>query len=349
MSDSDSNYCEDADDIIYEQIARYKALLNSIAEMDDPKDITMKIRQRLAELSYELNMLSYECDNIIYDHEKRQRDRAIKAEAERLALLRETNTIASLSDLIAIVQNEPQRYVLNELAPCRNDYSRRLYLVDYTPNTSADKRKAHVAGKFTILGAVNAKGARESYEVSFHKFGAKPRPFWCSCPYHKYKSSKEGTMCKHISFIIVRFAKLFDPLIFENLTLSEEQHAKLTELLVQPLRETLAKAMPKHLDNFLVAADRAFGEDEVCAICYEEFVAPGATSADVSKLVCCPGCRQVVHKNCVAVWMERSTSCVYCRSDCWGKYREFAPVIAATAQAATAAAAAAAGPSTSAA
>lgn len=348
MADADveANAKAHADELLKE----FKDVIDGLKDTDDSKDV-----ETLREMRYQMRVVKQQIDILInesYDitnaYQDRKNARKAKAEADRLANLRAANAITSLSDLIKVVQNSAQTDILYRLVPSRyaDDDSERLYLVDYVPNTSADKRKAHVLGKFTILGAVNAKGARDSYEVSFHKQGAKPCPFWCSCPYHKFKSTKDGTMCKHISFLVVRFAKFFDPLIFENRTLSDEQHAKLLALVSRPLKETSAAIMAasSNLADFAVAADRTFVEDDVCAICYEEFLGPDGTAPDVAKLVGCPVCHQVLHKECLGVWLGRSTSCVYCRTDCYSKYRQLASVADALARVAAAGASTSAAP-----
>ena len=237
---------------------------------------------------------------------------AAAADAAAVAI----GSVTTMEQLMRCVPNEHQRDIFRRLTT-RHEQD-RLYLVDYVPNVSADRKKAHVQGAFTLLGSVNAKGERSQYTVSFYKDAAKPCPFWCTCPDHKFKSAKQGTMCKHISFIVLRYAKLMDPAIFANRTLTSEQHAKLCEMLSRPLKESADRglvAFATSAKDYEVPADRVFADDDVCAICYE------ALSHDV-KLCCCPTCTSALHGDCMALWLTRKDSCVMCRSECWKDYKK---------------------------
>jgi len=249
------------------------------------------------------------------DLERREAAAKAAADAAKAAAAAVANgKIRTVEELIPFVNNEHQRDTLARLT--RRSEAERLYLVDYAPNVSADRKKAHVQGAFTLLGSVNAKGERSQYTVSFYKDAAKPCPFWCTCPDHKFKSAKQGTMCKHISFIVLRYAKLMDPAIFANRTLTSEQHAKLCELLSRPLKESADRGLVAvGPENYEVPADRVFADDDVCAICYE------ALSHDV-KLCCCPTCTSALHGDCMALWLTRKDSCVMCRSECWKDYKK---------------------------
>jgi len=237
-----------------------------------------------------------------------------EAEAARAAAA--NGTIRTVEELMQCVDNQYQRDTLARLT--RRSEAERLYLVDYAPNVSADRKKAHVQGAFTLLGSLNAKGERSQYTVSFYKDGAKPSPFWCTCPEHKFKSAKQGTLCKHISFIVLRYAKFMDPAIFANRTLSSEQHAKLCDMLSRPLKESADSglvAFAASVADYEVAADREFAEDDVCAICYE-------TLSHEAELCGCPTCRSAFHCECNALWLAKRESCVMCRSECWKAYKQ---------------------------
>jgi len=240
---------------------------------------------------------------------------AAKAAAAAAAAVA-NGTIRTVEELMRYVDNMHQLDTLRRLT--RRSEAERLYLVDYAPNVSADRKKAHVQGAFTLLGSLNAKGERSQYTVSFYKDGAKPSPFWCTCPEHKFKSAKQGTLCKHISFIVLRYAKFMDPAIFANRTLSSEQHAKLCDMLSRPLKESADSglvAFAASVADYAVAADREFAEDDVCAICYE-------TLSHEAELCGCPTCRSAFHCECNALWLMKRESCVMCRSECWKAYKQ---------------------------
>ena len=261
----------------------------------------------------------------VFQHRERQEkwlaEAAAKKAAEEAALAAAkaaaaNGTIRTVEELMQCVDNQYQRDTLARLT--RRSEAERLYLVDYAPNVSADRKKAHVQGAFTLLGSLNAKGERSQYTVSFYKDGAKPSPFWCTCPEHKFKSAKQGTLCKHISFIVLRYAKFMDPAIFANRTLSSEQHAKLCDMLSRPLKESADSglvAFAASVADYEVAADREFAEDDVCAICYE-------TLSHEAELCGCPTCRSAFHCECNALWLAKRESCVMCRSECWKAYKQ---------------------------
>jgi|APGre2960657404_1045060.scaffolds.fasta_scaffold88998_2 hypothetical protein len=247
---------------------------------------------------------------------KRAAEAATAAALEVTRAAAANGTLRTVEELMQCVSNQHQLDTLARLT--RRSEAERLYLVDYVPNVSADRKKAHVQGAFTLLGSVNAKGERSQYTVSFYKDGAKPSPFWCTCPEHKFKSAKQGTLCKHISFIVLRYAKFMDPAIFANRTLSSEQHAKLCDMLSRPLKESADSglvAFAASVADYAVAADREFAEDDVCAICYE-------TLSHEAELCGCPTCRSAFHCVCNALWLAKRESCVMCRSECWKAYKQ---------------------------
>lgn len=218
---------------------------------------------------------------------------------------------ATLAQLIAAVDNPLQRAILRRLE-ARSE-SERLYLVSYEATAAAETRKAHVQGVFRILGSMNARGQRSEYGVQLFHHGSRPASFWCSCPDHKFKGAKTGTLCKHISFIVVRFARLLAAEVFQSRCLSAEQAAALTELLARPLRDVAADGLVA--PDFAVPAGRVFEADDVCPVCYEELGAPPMPTA------ACPNCHQCIHSGCMAVWLERQDTCVMCRSDVWRSFR----------------------------
>jgi hypothetical protein len=219
---------------------------------------------------------------------------------------------ATLAQLIASLDNVHQRAILQRL-DARSE-SERLYLLSYDANVSSDARKAHVQGVFRILGSMNARGQRSEYSVQLFRQG-RPASFWCSCPDHKFKSTKTGTLCKHISFIVVRFARMLAADVFQTRCLSAEQAAVLGDLLSRPLRDVATDGLVA--PDFAVPAGRVFEADDVCPVCYEELGAPPPPIPTAA----CPNCHQCVHSGCMAVWLERHDTCVMCRSDVWRSFR----------------------------
>ena len=199
----------------------------------------------------------------------------------------------SIADLLPLVPNDYQRDILRKLQLRHESF--QMYLSGYEKNTSADRKRAGIEGVCTVLGTMK-KGVRESYEIKLYRAGADPKgSFWCSCPDHKFSSSRKGTCCKHISFVVCRVAKMFDPAFFATKRLQPAQLA----LLVKKLEDTMGATF--------VECRRPVEDGDVCPICFDDL--------DVGDRLSCPTCQNNVHKACMEVWMEKRPTCVFCRSD----------------------------------
>jgi hypothetical protein len=38
------------------------------------------------------------------------------------------------------------------------------------------------------------------------------------------------------------------------------------------------------------------------------------------KNICCPQCKNYIHKKCMDIWLETNQNCVYCRSEIFSEY-----------------------------
>jgi uncharacterized Zn finger protein len=164
------------------------------------------------------------------------------------------------------------------------------------------------------------KGNRESYDVKLYKPNSNVKgSFWCSCPDHKFNSSKKQMVCKHVCFVVCRVGKIIDHEFFNTKQLSEEQYAILLSRLdnTHHLLRDLTISRPTQENKLLIFKQRekVISEEDMCPICYD------ALDADCDQTLSCPTCLNYVHKGCIEVWMERNVSCVYCRSDVWKHYK----------------------------
>ena len=203
-----------------------------------------------------------------------------------------------MENLLDIVSPH-QREVLKKLL-CRSEDS-QIYLCGYE---DSDKKNARGVAK--IAGAYNAsKKKREYYQVTFYKSNSKSS-FWCDCPYQKFKSGKENTVCKHICFLVCKVLARNSSSFFESKKLDEDSMLALIEK-VKCSRWIAAKPSYNGFDA------SAKPIDDVCPICYDDMEPISVAS--------CPDCYNHVHKDCIAVWLEKQVTCVYCRSDVWKAYR----------------------------
>ena len=224
--------------------------------------------------------------------------------------------VTSIKQLYHKITNLDQASILSNLInPLKKD---EVYLMDYVKNISTEKKKANLIGNFTILGSMTKKG-RTEYDIKLFNSN-EPKSFWCSCPDHKFNSTKKGTCCKHICMIVCKVAKILDSNFFETKKLSEEQYNSL--LIKLDSREIL-------LTENCYPSDPAFQntkvlmDDDVCGICYDDLNVFNDTSNTLSvKILSCPCCKNCTHQTCMEVWLENKDTCVFCRSDIWKNYNK---------------------------
>lgn len=263
-------------------------------------------------------------EHINYDTNRIQRAIRCNEQINRL-LERLTSSPQSITDLINQMDeiNETQAYTLRNL--CQRNENNQIYMTNYEKNTSTASRSANVEGTFTILGSVR-KGKRENYDVKLFKPNTNEKgSFWCNCPDHKFNSKKKDIVCKHICFIVCKVAKILDIDYFQTKQLSPEQFETITskaDNLHELLKDTTICRLPSNITKELFTQrTRPLTEDDVCPICYE---ALSLTDADDMQALSCPSCLNYVHKECMNVWLERKSTCVYCRSEVWSAYKEIA-------------------------
>jgi hypothetical protein len=217
----------------------------------------------------------------------------------------------TIDELINIIENSYQKRALAKLL--ESSESERIYLVQYDNVYTAD-----LQGLFTIMGAVNSKGKREKYSVKLYKNSAhQSSSFWCSCPDHKFNSSKRNMVCKHICFLVCKVAKILDPQFFNTKPLSSEQYDIFIEKIrnIQEILQDTSICKPnKNISRTIFfQATKEIQEDDICPICFDNI-------KNNRPLLCCPTCNNYTHMECMEVWLERKHTCVYCRSDIWKQY-----------------------------
>lgn len=223
----------------------------------------------------------------------------------------------SIPELIARVNNEAQKQSLSKLL-LRTD-ANQIYLSAYEANTLTRGRGSEVEGTFTVLGTMR-QGTRESYTVKWYRWTGVHPSFWCNCPDHKFNSARKHMVCKHICFLVTKVGRILDPAFFADFQFTAEQHRAFNDTVgnvalftsaapiiatpMQPARPSLSDRRAQFLE-----ARRPVGAEDACPICYDEM--------GVGACLNCPTCSNNVHRECMEVWLERHSTCVFCRSDVW--------------------------------
>lgn len=216
----------------------------------------------------------------------------LEAEMERMHLEDNNNVTMFISN----VENCYQSLVLLRLFSNKSD----LYLFDYK---RAQDENDDVVIK--VLGS-KRRNIRSQYSIKLSK-----RSFTCSCSDFTYRALKLGIVCKHICFLVFRVAKLFSMSFIETKVLSKEEHRRfitaLDNNIVWQNTELSAKALNSKFRHFSKDDD-----DCSCPICFDP--------VNNHNSVACPDCKNYIHENCMMVWLESFSTCVYCRSNAWRDY-----------------------------
>jgi hypothetical protein len=183
-------------------------------------------------------------------------------------------------------------------------YSGKMYLVNYV-------EKEDGTPLIEILGARSSKG-REKYQVSMQPFGFGCGILKCNCKDFTFRCQKEDIVCKHISFLVCKVAKIYDYKYFDSKVLAKHQVQLFKNALVSSAIWANRDLSIKHINSEFTGTKK-LEEDDCCPICYMYF-------NDVSSCLSCPDCKGYVHKDCMDVWLETSKTCVYCRSFQWRDY-----------------------------
>ena len=223
----------------------------------------------------------------------------------------------NLTSLQNVLTNEFQKDIIYRSS--RHYDEDRLYMIDF--NLVNDPKKPNILGTFSMLGTFDfKKNTRSHYDIKMYKPNSNDKgSFWCSCPDHKFNSTKKSTVCKHITFVVCQVAKVMTRHFFETKHLSEEQ----TNDLIKKVSKDSAiwkdklvcrKIKVLNIDSFKEKT-KVIDDEDVCPICYDDL-----GNHNNNNLLTCPKCTNYVHDECMMVWMEKHTRCVYCSDTVWQHY-----------------------------
>jgi len=125
----------------------------------------------------------------------------------------------------------------------------------------------------------------------------------CSCMDWRIRGKKNNLNCKHILYVISQILGL-EYKISESNIISDFARVETAYARIKINFNGACVA-----DNFKVREDRELTEEDVCAICFTDFL-----SGDRENVINCIRCRGLVHTDCMTCWLRNAVnkSCVYC-------------------------------------
>jgi hypothetical protein len=286
-------------------ISQYNNLLNIVDEKESKEAITLiqNNNQKIVEYyTNKINEINVELNKI----------------NNEILQLQNPNECKTIHELYRKIENINQKMIFGKILN-DTEYA-KIYLSGYEENKTKTGKNKDTLGTIKVLGTLNSKKQeREEYDIKLFSNSEKGT-FWCSCPDHKFNSSKKGTVCKHICFIVCKIMKILRPSFFVDKKLTSEEIEKLITKLTTSNIWTDASVVQKlqkiTLETFMNFT-KELDEDDSCPICYENM---DPNKKDL--LLACPACHNYVHRECNDVWMEKHNECVYCRNDIWTKYKK---------------------------
>jgi hypothetical protein len=158
--------------------------------------------------------------------------------------------------------------------------------------------------------------------------------FECTCPDFETNCFRQGLLCKHICFLLVRVLNISSLSLLQEGRLTAEEvlqvYAQSTNMN-QASSQILSNQRFKinRIDARAFQVDRSCPGllDSECPICCEPFDLQQDQNSQqdgnfLRGLSKCPDCAKVVHMNCALRWFARSPTktCVMCRSKAWIKF-----------------------------
>jgi hypothetical protein len=201
-----------------------------------------------------------------------------------------------VNKFLSEIENKYQSNIIFKLL-C--GYSGNIYLLDYCKDD----------GIVYILGAKNSKG-RETYQVTINK---KTHELKCNCKDFQFRSQKLNIVCKHIVFLVCKVGYILDANYFKTKLLNDNQYQRILNILDNNAIWNNESLCVKNINKEFKINTDDFNMEDKCPICYESY-------GDITVNICCPKCKNYIHKKCMDIWLDSNKNCVYCRSYIWENY-----------------------------
>ena len=154
----------------------------------------------------------------------------------------------------------------------------------------------------------------EAEKTSFHLINIKTknnikicitnqRYISCDCMDWIGTCKKQGIMCKHILFILLKVLKIDISIVKYN------QINDYDELKSSFGR--IAKLDTNILQRYAVGFDRLITSEDSCPICFSDFM-----KDEKASILCCFQCKNLFHRECILYWLVSGSnkSCAICRN-----------------------------------
>jgi len=160
--------------------------------------------------------------------------------------------------------------------------------------------------------------------LNLYKLTINKDNIFCNCNESKF-NSEINIFCKHICFLICCLGKIYNELIFINKKISNFEldliKEKINYINIDTDTEVTSKFLFQKFKNInfkndndvLFRTKKNINYDDECSICLKNF--------ENKKVISCPDCNNLIHEDCMKQWIDKNSTCIFCRSDIWKKFK----------------------------
>jgi len=165
--------------------------------------------------------------------------------------------------------------------------------------------------EFKICGST-----KNIYNIGIYIYS---KTIYCNCPDGKSYAKKNGVVCKHCCFVILKVLKIPDANTFFNILLFNDTQMDYINEKIKSLEFVENDYINlEYVDKFknLISKDNKMiikkDQDTFCPICYDELL--DINNKKINNQCNC--CHKIYHNACINKWISMGTnSCPYCRTD----------------------------------